>query len=406
MLSKYNFRGIVGVDLKENDVKQFAKKVVRYIYSNNLPRTIIMAKDNRESGDYLLSVASAVFTSCGIEVGWLGVATTPMLVYLTSRFKFGLGVMVTASHNPKEYNGFKVFNSCGEGVDVCDLDICCRALKKYTKIVDVGKLKEVYWRELKNGLNPNKIKCVFDCANGASVEIIRKVFPRHQMIGSDTSGKCINDNYGTQDLRNIQAVCKRYKKIGFAFDGDGDRVIAIDENGKVIDGDKILYILAMQNLGFGDRVVGTKLTSLGLEVSLRRLGVSLIRERVGAKYVARRMSAENIILGGESCGHIFLGYRVNDAVRTVIELLNILNRTGMTFEQLLSGYKQMFGLSKDINVEDVKKFNEIEKFNNDVRVVVRKSGTENVVRVFVEGESENKVKDKMQQVLKQIVGEG
>ena len=404
MLSKYNFRGIVGFDLKESNIKKFAKNVVDYINVNNLSKKILLAKDNRESGDYILSVVGSVFTSYGIEVDLIGEASTPMLVWLTSKFKYSLGVMITASHNLKEYNGLKVFNCYGESVDVSTISAKKRKLKKYVKMTDCSKMKDVYWRDLKNRLNTNKIKCVFDCANGAMVETVRKIFSKHQIIGDDKTGSCINDGYGTQDLANIKSVCKRNKKIGFAFDGDGDRVVAIDENGDVIDGDKILYILTAQKLGFGDRVVGTQISSMGLEVSLRRLGVTLIREQVGAKYVARRMKKECVVLGGENCGHIFLEKRISDAIAVVIELLNILNRTEMTFKQLLGGYKEIFRLSQDVLMQGDEDFKNFERFDNGVRVVVRKSMTENLIRLLVEGEDKVLVETVMSGIIAEIEG--
>lgn len=398
MLSKYNVRGIIGKDLKEKDVKKFAKQILGYINEKGLKNSIIIAKDNRESGDYLLSVVQAILLAGGVEVNDIGVATTPMLTYFTHKFKFGLGIMITASHNSKEYNGFKCFNSFGEMVDIdgCKIKNC--RIKHYKKVNNISKFKELYWRDLKNRLNLNKIKCVFDCANGASVETIRKVFARHHIIGDDSSGSYINENYGTQHLDNIRAICKRNKKIGFAFDGDADRVIAIDEKGDIIDGDKILYILATQKLGFGDRIVGTQITSVALEVSLRRLGVGLIRERVGAKYVAKRIKAENLNLGGEPCGHVFWGGGVSDGVKIAIELLNILNRTGLKFEQLLSGYKQRYIQTKDISANNIDNFNDFESVDCGCRVVARKSGTENLIRILVDGENENIVKVKMEEI--------
>ena len=402
MYLKYNLRGIVGKDLNEKQIKQYAKCIVNYIYQNKLSPSVIVAKDNRESSDYIFSLLCGVLLNKGIDVNFVGVGTTPQLVYLTKRFKFGLGVMVTASHNLNEYNGFKSFNSSGEMVDIHKLAIKNYKSKRYGKIVDVSKFKELYLRDLKNQLNSNNIKCVFDCANGSSVEVVRKLFPRHHVIGNDTTGKYVNDNYGSQSLDNIKSICKRNKKIGFAFDGDGDRVVAVDENGDVVDGDKILYILATQKLGFGDKVVGTQITSLGLEISLRRLGVSLIRENVGAKYVARRMKIEKALLGGEPCGHIFLSSIVSDGMLLVVELLNILNRTGLTFAQLLSGYKQIYQASTDIPINEVSDLAEFEQVDKNSRVVVRKSATEEVLRVFVECEDKLLIDKKLNEVVDRV----
>jgi phosphoglucosamine mutase len=405
MLLKYNLRGVVGEDFGEKEIRFFATYVISYIYTNKYNPSIIIAKDNRVSSDYILNLLDSILLQNGIEVNIVGISTTPELIYLTKKFKFSLGIMITASHNSCEYNGFKCFNSNGEMLDIQKQGIKHYRKKTYGRVVDVGKYKELYLRYLKNELNSNNIKCVFDCANGACVDVVRKIFPRQQIINVDKTGRLINHNCGSEHLENIIAICKKNKKIGFAFDGDGDRVIAIDEKGEVIDGDKILYILASQKLGFGDKVIGTQISSLGLEISLRRLGVCLARENVGAKYVARRMKKECALLGGESCGHIFLAKCESDGIAIVIELLNILNRTGLSFSQLLSGYKQMYKLMKSIDIDKVKNCKELELTDKECRLVVRRSATENVVRVFVEGEAKGVVEARMNDVVQRLMQE-
>ena len=400
---RYCLRGVVGKDLNERAIRKFAKQVVSYIYANKLQPSIIIGKDNRVSSDYVLGVVESVLLAKGVTVYAIDISTTPELVYLTKKFKFSLGIMITASHNSYEYNGLKCFSSFGEIVEIHNLEIKNYKTKDYGKIVNIGKYKELYLRELKNQLNPNDIRCVFDCANGASVDVVRKIFTKQQIIGNETSGKYINNECGSENLDTIKAVCRRSKKIGFAFDGDADRVVAIDCNGNIVDGDKILYILATQQLGFGDKVIGTQISGLGLEISLRSLGVGLIREKVGTKYVSDRMRKENIKLGGESCGHIFLDKSsTSDGVRVAIELLNILNRTGQTFEQLLSGYKELHSLSKSLNIEESKAGIEFEQTCKDMRVVVRKSETEPKVRVFVEGVDRELVRCKFERLVQEL----
>lgn len=404
MLSKYNLRGEVGTDLKETHIKSYAKKIVGYIYQNKLNKSILVGKDNRLTSDYILNIISEVLLKYGVEINLIGVSTTPQLVYLTKRFKFDLGLMITASHNNYKCNGIKCFNSYGKMVDLQHMDFKIRIKPDYVKCVDLIKHREVYLCELKNRLNKNKLKCVFDCANGASVDVVRKIFPHHQIIGCDTSGIYINEGYGSEYLDKIISACKRNNKIGFAFDGDGDRVIAIDQTGEVIDGDKILYILATQMLGFGDKVIGTQISSLGLEIGLRRLGVTLIREKVGAKYVYRRMVKEGCILGGESCGHIFLN-GISDGVGVAIEILNILNRTGFTFKELLRGYKQMYKFIKDVELKCVVNDAEFDQAVKDMHIVVRKSVTEDKLRIMVEGCDEKLTKIKFDQTVARYIGD-
>ena len=401
-MNKIVMRGIVGKDLNKSAIKLFAKKIVSYIYENKLKPNIIVGKDNRVSSDYILNEINSVLLSCGINVNLLEISTTPEIAFLIKKFKFSLGVMITASHNLAEYNGFKCFNNLGENVDLSNVKIFKKGKIKFGKVIYFDKFKQMYIWELKNALKPNNIRCVFDCANGATVDVIRKVFPHFSMIGGDSCGLNINKECGAQDLNKIKSICKRNGKIGFAFDGDGDRVVAIAENGEIIDGDKILYILATQMLNIGDKIVGTQTSSVGLEVSLRRLGVTLIREKVGAKYVSKRLKSENLILGGETCGHIFLSNKVSDGVRTAIELLNILNRTGLNFKQLLAGYKQTYCLNKNLSLENSKNIKEFESVSKTIRIVVRKSETEKVLRVFVEGDDEFEVKQKFDGLIKQL----
>lgn len=396
-----NFRGIVGKDFNEKEIKRFAKKVIHYINSNKYSKEIIIGKDNRRTGDYILSLLQSVLLAKGISVYVIGVCSTPELLYLTKKFKFNLGIMITASHNPYDYNGFKCFNRFGDLINIRQYEEKNYKSKDYGLVVDISKYKELYLRELKNELNPNKIQCVFDCANGASVKVVRKVFPKQYIIGADTDGRQINNGCGSQHLDKIKAICKCHKKIGFAFDGDGDRVIAIDEKGEVVDGDKILYILASQRLSFGDKVIGNKISGLGLEISLRRLGVGLIREKVGTKYIVDRMKQEQSVLGGESCGHVFISQQgASDGVRVAIELLNILNRTGLNFEQLLSGYKEVYQIMKSVDISDNENIDEVEEVTNNMRVIVRKSETEPKIRIFIEGSEKSIVDEKYSEIIK------
>ena len=395
--SKYNFRGVVGEDLTESKIRQYAKGVANYIRINKFAPTIIVGKDNRESGDYVLSVVKTVLLSSGISVCELGVVSTPQLIYMTKKFKFNIGLMITASHNPAKHNGLKCFDISGQMIDIAESKIRTKR-NIYSKQIDVGRFKELYIRELKNQLNGNNVDCVFDCGNGATVDVVRNVFPRQQIIGYDTSGKYINDGFGSENIETLAALCKKNKKIGFAFDGDGDRVIAVDENGRVIDGDKILYILARFYLKHGDKVVGTEISSLALEKSLQNMGINLIREKVGAKYVARRMKQEKAMLGGESCGHIFTTNIDSDGVGVAIELLNILTMSGKSFDELLDGYIKTYQLVKNIHIDHTQNVIEYQQSTNDMRIIVRKSATEGKVRIYVEGTDERLAREKFEQV--------
>jgi len=401
--SRYNFRGIIGEDLTAKEIRKFGKNIINYIYSNNYPKLVIIGKDNRESSDYILSVLQSELLSRGINVYTMGIVTTPELIFFTKKFKFNLGIMITASHNPYNYNGIKCFDMFGKMIDVETKDIKKLPPKNYVKAVDISKFKELYITELKNRLNLNRTNCIFDCGNGSSVDVVRKVFSKQRIIGTDTTGKYINNRNGSQDLEQLKTLCKKDKKIGFAFDGDGDRVIAIDSDGNVVDGDKIIYILASQYLSIGDRVVGTKVSSLALEKSLKNIGVNLIRGEVGAKYIERKMKKENIALGGESCGHIFTPTIDSDGVSIAIELLNILNRTNKTFQQLLKDYHKTYKYTKDFEIEKVDKVSECEQFLDNIQIIVRKSATEPKVRVYVEATDKLLAETKFEHIIEDII---
>lgn len=402
MPKNYNLRGIVGKEFTYRDIKRFAENIVDHINKNNVAKSVVIGKDNRVSSDYVLSVLQSVLLAKGVAIYALGVSTTPELVYITKQFNFSVGIMITASHNSWKYNGIKYYNSLGKYFDVKRFERD-KMLKfnDYQKVVDVENLEEVYIRYLKNKLNANKLRCVFDCANGSTVNVVRNVFAKHIIIGTDMAGRYINEDNGTQSLDNLIVVCKQQKKIGFAFDGDGDRVIAIDNDGSVIDGDKILYILAIHQLSKGNVVIGTDVSSMALEKALAKNGIRLDRARVGAINVVNKMADRNCVLAGERCGHIFMNsLTISDGVLVAIELLNILNRTNMSFKELLKDYKDTYYIEKNIYTDaDI---NEYVQESENVRVVVRKSETEPLVRIVVESNDHDIASKQMKTILKSL----
>lgn len=404
----YNLRGIVGKDLTERVIKRFSKNIVKYIYSQGYSKKVLIAKDNRVSGDYILSVMQNVLLSSGIDVYIFNEITTPELAFFTSKFHFSIGVMITASHNTKEYNGFKCYNILGEAIDITDQsEIKVNVKKKdYAKIFDISSFHELYLRCLKSKLQKNCIKIVFDCANGATIKLVRNLFPKDKIIGADCSGENINKDCGSENLQCLINNCKLYKTIGFAFDGDGDRVVVIDADGNIINGDKIIYILATQFLSRGDAVVGTLISSKALEKSLNNIGIRLIRTNVGAKYVYKQMIKENILLGGESCGHIFFNHTtVSNGLLIAIELINILNRTKKSFKQLLENYKELYIVQKNISIDNLKENVSLSKYcinNENININIRKSETEPVIRLMIEGEDKDMVENKLREIIQYL----
>ena len=398
MAFKYNFRGVVGKDFTIKDIKSFARGAIDYIYSKQLSPMVILAKDNRVTGDYILSVLQSELLLYGVGVYLLSEpATTPELVFLTKKFKFGLGIMVTASHNASEYNGIKCFSKSGYPVIIKDVSKKNCKNKKYAKLIYVNNFKDLYLNELKTRIRTIDANVIFDCANGSATYIVRSLLPKNRIVGTELSGQYINNDFGTEHIHNLRARCTKHNAIGFAFDGDADRVIAVDEDGSVIDGDKILFILASQNLGLGDVVVGTQVTSMALERSLGKLGIKLIRTNVGSQYVVECMKERNARLGGENCGHIFNNLNYSDGIGVAIELINIISRTGKTFKQLLSEYEHTFIQSS--NIDYIDNVDEVDIIENNMHIIVRKSRTENKVRLMVEGYNEREVRFKHEQML-------
>lgn len=399
--TKYNLRGVVGKTLTEQDIRNFAKKIVSYIYNNRLTPQIVIGKDNRISSDYISSVIKTELIKSGINVYHIGTITTPGLVYITKQFKFSVGVMITASHNSYEYNGLKWFDRNGYSINFQKYKNA--SIKKiYTKVIDGRKFKDIYVKNLKQRLNSVDFACIFDCANGASTEIVREVFKYCKIIGTEISGKYINNGFGTENIDTIRTYCKRNKKIGFAFDGDADRVVAVDSDGEIVDGDKILYILASQKLGKGEKVVGTNISSMALEQALNKIGIQLIRTNVGSIYVSNKMKELNIKLGAEPCGHVFNDLEYSDGVAVAIELINILNRTGQTFKQLLKDYVDTYKFCKDITLECCEDVEDFDVYENDTHVVIRKSLTENKLRIFVESFDKSKAEQKFNEIVNSL----
>lgn len=392
-------RGIVGKDLNKSIISKIAKAIVRYYDKHKLKRVLLVGNDSRISSDYILSTIEAVLLKHGIQTHNIGITSSPCLAYLTREFKYPLGLMLSASHNPSEYNGIKFFNSFGEKVDdifeeefeyLMDKNSQIKTIN-YTNRKNVEKLKENYINYLKK-IKKFNFQCIFDCANGGTCEIIKKIFTNSQIINHHPNGTNINNNAGCTHIENLQKLCIKNKKIGFAFDGDGDRIHIVSESGEIINGDKILYILSKFFLRKNDSIVGTIYTNSGLEESLKLFNIHLIRAYVGDKNVYNEMIKNNSVIGGEESGHIIIRQYLNtgDGILTAIIIGNILNSSNRSLKELLSDYTEFHQTRANIKTntnfsisEEIKnKINELEKLGT--RIIIRPSGTEPVIRLFVE----------------------
>ncbi|MDR0850163.1 MAG: hypothetical protein LBN07_01625 [Christensenellaceae bacterium] len=383
---------------------------------------IIVGRDTRPSGVALSMAIISGILSQGVNVTDAGVATTPAVGFM-ARQGYNFGVVLTASHNPSEYNGIKIFNKMGmklSAKEESDIENVHKNINRYAYSKEVGKLKNIktkpYFEFLASVLEKKKLdlSVCFDCANGAAGGVVKNVFKDRFkelfLINVGVNGININKGCGATSVGALrQFVVSKKLDFGFAFDGDADRVVMINNRGDTIDGDGILCILTEYFLslgGFSGPVVGTVLTNLGLENYLSLKGIELFRTPVGDKFISEHMFKNKLVLGGEPAGHIILSKfnPTGDGILCSILLILAAVRQGRHPEKMLLGYKQIPQYYLNIKYEPdrsvgnaerldtaeiVKKY--VKKLDKNCRLVVRKSGTEPVIRVMIEGENKEKI---------------
>ncbi len=395
--------------------------------------TILIGADTRISNSYLaLGVASGAMSG-GANVIDAGVVPTAGVAYLTKLIKADYGVVISASHNSAEYNGIKVFNSEGyklgdkaeETIERCFIRNKTNSfpdIGKYTQDLNlVKKYKQFLISNSKNSLKGKTI--VLDCAHGAAIriapEVFRKLGANVIAANSTDEGLKINKGCGALYPENLIKRVKRYKAdMGFAFDGDSDRLIAVDEKGNIIDGDMIIYALALYLKNQGklneNTVVGTSHTNMGIEKALKDNGIDLIRTDIGDKYVLAKLVEKNLSIGGEQSGHIILKEvsTTGDGILSAIAVANMIIEQNRTFSEIIDVelYPQT-----NINVVVSDKFKVINseslsstvaKYNMELqdkgRLMIRASGTEPKIRVMVESK-DSQLNDKIANTIVDIV---
>ncbi len=409
-------RGIYGQDITPRLANDMGRAVATYLKQNN-KHTILIAKDTRASGDILITAFASGAMARGVNVIYMGLTTTPALSYTTKVCNFGAGIMVTASHNAVEYNGIKIFKSSGEKLSAEDESALINIYENIDKESNACgtlsiryHLSSKYINYLKKLLKGKYFdySVAFDCANGVTYKILRGLLDNHfkkvYLINTSFNAQSVNVNCGATDTLSLaQFVVDNRLDFGFAFDGDGDRVIMVDSNGDELDGDDILYNLAIylkkQNKLKNNAVVGTIMANLGLEKALIMQGVTLLRENVGDKYIIDRLIKDDLSLGGEKAGHIipYAYTNTGDGILTSIVLLTVMQKSKLVKVkkypqenislEVTKASKQAFATNKLI--EDY--LQKVIEQNSDCRFVVRASGTENKIRIMVEGEEKSKV---------------
>ena len=391
---------------------------------------ILIGKDTRISSDILEAALISGIMSVGADVELLGVVPTPAVAYLVRYLDADAGIMISASHNTVEYNGIKLFAGTGFKLpDEVENEIETLILDTPEKMelkngTAVGRMKinenaaNLYVEHLLSTTNANvkPIKVLVDCANGSSSRTARKLFTGlnvdFDIVNAEPDGCNINENCGST---HVEQLCERVVKGGYdlavSFDGDADRCLAVDNNGKIVDGDKLIAIISnkMKNNSSlrNNTAVVTVMSNLGFHTYMKNNGIDTVCTAVGDRYVLEEMLKNGYNIGGEQSGHIiFLDYATTgDGQLTAVQLIELLAETKAKLSDLISGIPDYPQILENIRITDDKKglWNKNDKIltiikeaeaamGSDGRILVRESGTEPLVRVMIEGKSAEEVR--------------
>lgn len=412
--------GVRGLANKELTAR-IAYRIGRFLgqYPNGKKNKILIARDTRLSGDMLLASLIAGITSSGSDVYDEGISSTPSISYLVNRFNFDYGIMISASHNPYYDNGIKIFSSDGEKLshDIellieeyidSNQDSLITSLNALGRWIKNDELINGYINFLFNkGEDFSSLKVLVDCANGSASMIVPILFKKFNLtfdcINYHPNGTNINEQCGSTHLKSLkEEIVKKDYDIGFAFDGDADRLLIVAPNGEVIDGDAILYMCAKwlkaNNKLNNNEIVITVMSNIGLKKALDEENIGYEITSVGDKYVQAKLKEKKLSLGGEQSGHIIFLDDLNtgDGILTAIKVLKIMKESKKSILELIKGltiYPQKLRnvavVNKDyilshegLKALTIKLENEILKGNG--RFLLRASGTESLIRVMCE----------------------
>ena len=388
------------------------------LQNNNLNKSILIGSDTRESSGEILNLLSIGLLSTDCNIDYAGVVPTPAVSLFTKERDYSIGIMISASHNLYYDNGIKIFNSQGNKISIEEENL----IEDYIETIKDTKInfdKNIKINNISKNIEDNYIKfCLdnskdvnlkninisLDVANGSNYKIAEIVFSKLGMNvcihNNKPNGKNINQNCGSTFINDFPKIVSEDKSLfGLSMDGDGDRIVIVDNNGDILDGDDILYTIIYGKLFNKEKingVVGTKMTNLSLENFLNSKNIKFIRTDVGDKYVLDEMIKNNFIIGGEASGHILMLDKISsgDSILAALAFLyysNILKKKGIKYKlnkypQILKNIKIDKKLQENfINVvinEAIKKYSK-----NNARLIIRKSGTENCIRVMVEAEN-------------------
>ena len=413
-------RGTVGASPMTPDfVLRLGYAAGRVLAGQGRNPAVLIGKDTRISGYMVEAALEAGFSAAGVDVLLCGPLPTPGVAYLTRALRLTAGVVISASHNPYADNGIKFFSGDGFKLpDTVEAEIeraleqpigCNEAAKlgRARRVDDAqGRYVEFCKSTFSNELDLKGLKIVVDCAHGAAYSVAPHVF--HELgadvasIGVTPDGFNINDKFGATSLENLRKeVLKHKADLGIALDGDGDRVVVLDREGKAYDGDQFLYAIVKHRAASEkvSGVVGTLMTNYGLEQALGRMGIGFARARIGDRYVVELLREKKWLLGGENSGHLICldKHTTGDGIVSALQVLSAVRVLGKTLAELTADlvmYPQVlvnvevpkgFDWKKNKAIADARSGVE-RSLNGKGRVLLRPSGTEPVLRVMVEGE--------------------
>ena len=416
-------RGLVNSELDIILALKIGVCTAKIMKKNKDNLTLLVGSDTRISKDLLKNALVSGVLSENVNVIDLGVIPTPAISYLIQKYQVDGGFVISASHNKSEYNGIKVFNAKGYKIaDEIENEIEDLILNNFELSKEINKVgtynieenaKKDYVEFLKSTIDSNleSLNIGVDTANGAAYETAKMLFDglniNYKMINCTPNGLNINENAGSTHLEGLQKfVVENKLDCGIAFDGDADRCLLIDDLGNIVDGDKILaiygkYLLDNHKLK-NNTIVGTVMSNLGFVKFCEKYNINFVATKVGDRYVLENMLANDYIIGGEQSGHIIFKELANtgDGELTAIQILNVMAKTGQKLSELSSVMETYPQVLKNVNVsregkENYKNnpvINNIiqkyeEELKNEGRILVRASGTENLIRVMLEGKN-------------------
>ncbi|MBA4122548.1 MAG: phosphoglucosamine mutase [Acidobacteria bacterium] len=422
-------RGEVGAfPLDEKTIEIIGNSLARQ-FTEQLGRSprFITGRDTRESGAWIERAFCAGANAAEADCESAEIITTPGVAFLTEKFHFDAGVVISASHNPYQDNGIKIFLPTGKKIDeatereiekdIFELEIENRSLSELGEINaradDYQESYISYLAEEFKTLDLKNFKMVIDCANGAACNLAPKLFEKFgadvESINIAPDGKNINENCGSLHLENLQKkVLEEKANFGVAFDGDADRSLFVDGKGNLVDGDAVLWIMANHLQAHGklnnQTVVATVMSNVGLEIALNSKNIKLLRTAVGDKYVLQELLKTGLAVGGEQSGHIIFPFHslVGDGMFTTLFLLEAMRESGKSLLELMRGFVKFPQILVNVKVREKRPFEAVaeiaeaarkvgDELGDKGRLLLRYSGTENLARVMIEGKNQAEI---------------